>query len=191
MANGRLAVGRAKLQKASAEQINIIKPSKENFYNNLAKKLNDSNTSSRKFRSIIKNFVNGKETSIIPPLLVNINLSSNFREKASIFKDFFVQQCQSIANNSILPTNQIFYTQNRLRDFDIDSGKISKLINGLNPHKAHGHNGISLRMVKLCNLTTITKPLSVVYKSCLQQGVFPDEWKKGNIIPLCKKTLSK
>ena len=124
MANGRLAVGRVKLQKASAEQINIIKPSKENFYNNLAKKLNDSNTSSRKFRSIIKNFVNGKETSIIPPLLVNINLSSNFREKANIFKDFFVQQCQSVANNSILPTNQIFYTQNRLRDFDIYCGKI-------------------------------------------------------------------
>ena len=46
-------------------------------------------------------------------------------------------------------------------------------------------------MVKLCNLTTITKPLSIVYKSRLQQGVFPDEWKKGNIIPLCKKTLSK
>ena len=124
MANGRLAVGRVKLQKASAEQINIIKSSKENFYNNLAKKLNDSNTSSKTFRSIIKNFVNGKKTSIIPPLLVNINLSSNFREKASIFKDFFVQQCQSIANNSILSTNQIFYTQNRLRDFDIYCGKI-------------------------------------------------------------------
>ena len=90
MANGRLAVGRVKLQKASAEQINIIKSSKENLYNNLAKKLNDSNTSSRKFRSIIKNFVNGKETSIIPPLLVNINLRSNFREKANVFKDFFV-----------------------------------------------------------------------------------------------------
>ena len=31
---------------------------------------------------------------------------------------FFVQQCQPIANNSILPTNQIFYTQNSLRGFD-------------------------------------------------------------------------
>ena len=41
-------------------------------------------------------------------------------------------------------------------------------------------------MVKLCNLT-ITKPLSIIYKNCLQQGVFPDEWKKGNIIPVHKK----
>ena len=43
MANGRLAVDRVRLQKAGAELINIIKSSKENFYNNLAKKINDPN----------------------------------------------------------------------------------------------------------------------------------------------------
>ena len=75
-------------------------------------------------------------------------------------------------------------------DFDIDCGKISKLINGLNPNKVHGHDGTSIPMVKLCNLT-ITKSLSIIYKNCLQQGVFPGEWKKGNIIPVHKKTLSK
>ena len=31
MANGRLAVDRVRLQKASAKPINIIKPSKQNF----------------------------------------------------------------------------------------------------------------------------------------------------------------
>ena len=40
MANGRLAVDRIRLQKAGAELINIIKSSKENFYNNHAKKSN-------------------------------------------------------------------------------------------------------------------------------------------------------
>ena len=124
-----------------------------------------------------------KKTPVIPPLLVNKNLISNFMEKANIFNDFFVQQCQPIANNSILPTNQIFYTQNRLSDFDIDCGKILKLISRLNPRKAHCHDGISIRMVKLCNLT-ITKPLSVIYKTCLQQGVFSDDWKKDNVIPI-------
>ena len=108
-------------------------------------------------------------------MLVNNNLISNFREKANIFNDFFIQQYQPIANNGIVQTNQIFYTQNRLMDFD-DCGKILKLINGLNPHKAHGHDGISTRMVKLSNLI-ITKPLSIIYKNCLQQVVFPDDWK--------------
>ena len=72
----------------------------------------------------MKTFVNGKKSPIIPPLLVNNNLISNFREKDNIFNDFFVQQCQPIANNSFLPMNQTFYTQNSLRDFDIDCGKI-------------------------------------------------------------------
>ena len=91
MVNGRLAVDRARLQKAGAELLNIIKSSKENFYNNLAKKLNNPNTSSKTYWSIMKTFVNGKKTLIIPPLLVNNNLFSNFREKANIFNDFFVQ----------------------------------------------------------------------------------------------------
>ena len=37
--NGRLAVDRARLEKAGAELINIIKSSKENFYNNPLKKI--------------------------------------------------------------------------------------------------------------------------------------------------------
>ena len=142
MANGRLTINRVRLQQPGAELINIIKSSKENFYNKLVKKLKSSNTSNKTYWSLSKSFVNGRKAPIISPLLFNNNLISNFKEKANIFYDFFAQQCQPIANNSILPTNQIFYTQNRLRDFNIDYGKISKLINGLNPHKAHGHDEI-------------------------------------------------
>ena len=43
-------------------------------------------------------------------------------------------------------------------------------------------------MVKLCKLT-ITKPLPIIYKNCLQQGVFPDIWKKDNIISVHKKNF--
>ena len=95
----------------------------------------------------MKTFINGEKAPITPISMVNNNLISKCREKDNIFNDFFVQQYEIIANNSILPTNQIFYTQNRLRDSDIDCGKILKLSNGLNPHKAHGHDGISIRMV--------------------------------------------
>ena len=96
----------------------------------------------------------------------NNNLISTFGEKTK--NDFFfVQQCQPIANSSILSTNQIFYTQNRRRDSDIDFGKSLNLINELNPNKAYGHDGISTQMLKLCNLP-ITKTLSIIYKNCLQ-----------------------
>ena len=61
MANGRLAVDRVRLQKAGAELINTIKSSKENVCNNLVKKLNDPNSSSKTYWSITRTFVNGKK----------------------------------------------------------------------------------------------------------------------------------
>ena len=60
MANGRLAADRVRLQTAGAEPINIIKSSEENFYN-LAKKLNDPNTSTKTYWPMMKTFVNGKK----------------------------------------------------------------------------------------------------------------------------------
>ena len=39
MVNGTLTMDRIRLQKSGAELINIIKSSKENFYNNPAKKI--------------------------------------------------------------------------------------------------------------------------------------------------------
>ena len=85
-----------------------------------------------------------------------------------------------------------------LEGFDLNLGytpdcrKILRLINALNPHKAHGHDAISIRMVKWYYLA-ITRPLSIIYKNFLQQGAFPDEWKKENIIPVHtqKNPLSK
>ena len=62
MANGRLIVDRVRLKKADAELINIIKSSKENFWNNLAKKLNDPSTFNKTYWSLMKTFINGKKT---------------------------------------------------------------------------------------------------------------------------------
>ena len=61
MVNVRLVVDRVRSQKAGEELINIIKSSKENFYNNLVRKLNDPSTSNRTYWSIMKTFINCKK----------------------------------------------------------------------------------------------------------------------------------
>ena len=83
-------------------------------------------------------------------------------------------------------TNQIDYTHNRLRGFNIDSRKILKLIDGLNPSKAHGHNGIFIRVMKLFS-SAVTRSLSIIFQKYLKQGVFPDYWKKSYIISVHTK----
>ena len=62
-----------------------------------------------------------------------------------------------------------------------------KNINKLDSNKAHGDDLISIRMLKSCN-KSICKPLSIIFKSCLTEGIFPFEWKKANVVPIHKKT---
>ena len=64
--------------------------------------------------------------------------------------------------------------------------KILKLIQGLNSNKAHGHDGISIRMLKLCGLSII-KPLSLLFSNFAKDGFFSNNWKKANFFPVHKK----
>ena len=91
---------------------------------------------------------------------------------------FFIKNC------SKLPTNLRYITDKRLSTITTDNTE--KIIVSLNPSKAHGHDSISIRMLKICG-NTICKPLELIFKQALTTGVFPSEWKKGNIVPCCKK----
>ena len=41
---------------------------------------------------------------------------------------------------------------------------------------------ISIRMIKICG-ESILKPLELLFKSCLENGKLPIEWKKANVVP--------
>ena len=53
-------------------------------------------------------------------------------------------------------------------------------------NKAHGHNEISIGMLKLCE-SAITEPLYLIFRNCLSSNTFPDVWKKASVIPVRKK----
>ena len=55
-----------------------------------------------------------------------------------------------IINDSSLPNNHAIKSVNRLSDINIDTDTIIKLIRLLDLNKAHGCDGISIRMLKLC-----------------------------------------
>ena len=63
---------------------------------------------------------------------------------------------------------------------------IKRIICKLDPNKAHGRAMISIRMLKMSG-DAIIKPLFKILKNCLKCGIFPDDWKKGNIVPIFKK----
>ena len=76
-----------------------------------------------------------------------------------------------------------------------------KIIKSLDPNKAHGHDGISIRMLKLC-ASSISKPLFLLFEHSLENECFPNEWKakKGDkqliqnyrpvsLLPICRKLM--
>ena len=91
-----------------------------------------------------------------------------------------------ISNSSILPSRRFFKTNKRLFALNIKKDDILKIIRKLNVNKAHGHDDISIRMLKICD-SVITEPLSIIFKNCIDCRVFPGTWKMSHIIPAHKK----
>ena len=56
----------------------------------------------------------------------------------------------------------------------------------LSPEKARGWDNISIRMIKLCG-KAIVDPLRILFLSFLEEGVYPNDWKKSNVVPIHKK----
>ena len=60
------------------------------------------------------------------------------------------------------------------------------MIQNFDPNKAHGHDQVSITMLKLFS-TSICKPLEVIFNRFLETGTFPNDWKRGNVVPVFKK----
>ena len=135
---------------------------------------------------ILKTFVNGTKIPLIPPMLVGNRLVYDFLEKANLFNDYFSKQCTAIDNNSAIPANTSFVTEERLSTFEICPGDIVKIIRSLDPNKAHGPDEITIRMIKMC-ASSIVKPLAILFRNYFECEYFPKEWKKAKMLPVHKK----
>ena len=165
------------------QEINIAK---ENYYHKLSLQLNDPLTRPKKYWSILKTLLNGKKIPLIPPLFINSCFVSNFKEKAQAFNSFFALQCTHIENGSQLPNTINFATNDLIHNINFSSENIKSIIQNLNINKAHGYDGITVRMIKICG-ESICKPLELIFRTCIDEGIFPNQWKKANGVPIHKK----
>ena len=110
----------------------------------------------------------------------------DFKENAELFNDFFTMQCSLVNNNSELHSVLTKKTCKLLSTGEFSTNDILKIIRNLNPNKPHGHDMISIRMLKICD-ESICKPLRIIFRSYLESGKFPSEWKKANVVPVFNK----
>ena len=126
-----------------------ISNSKKIYFDNLAEKLSDSKLNQKAYWGILESFTNWKKIPIIPPLLINDQLVTNFNEKANNFNAYFAKQRSLIDNSSKLPMDQAPCTTSFLSSVDIKKSDILNILKSLDANKAYGHDDISTRMLKL------------------------------------------
>ena len=124
--------------------------------------------------------------SLVLPLLINNKILSGFTEKVNLFNDFFATQCTPLPNSSVLPSAISFKTQSRLSSISFEKEDILKRIRNLNVNKAHGHDKISIQMLKICD-SVLVEPLLLIYKNYINSEIFVDILKRSHIIPIYKK----
>ena len=115
---------------------------------------------------------------------------TDVKEKPELFNCFFSEQCSLLANHSELPTGLSFRTNKRLSSITFSAEYIGKIIQGLDDNKAHGHDKISIRMLKICG-DTICKPLGMIFRQVFTSSSFPSEWKKVISLRFIKKWQTK
>ena len=103
-----------------------------------------------------------------------------------MFNCFFAKQCSIISNSSELPSNNCKKTDKSI-SVTFTGDDIATFIQNLDLNKAHAHDTLSIRMLKLCG-KSICKPLDLIFQSCIKHGEFPTEWKKANVVPVHKKS---
>ena len=159
-----------------------IESSKERYYTRIANRLSNTQKSTKTYWSLLKIFLNNKKIPLIPPLFHENRFITDFKEKAELFNSFFSNQCSLLRSCSKRPTNPRYVTDKRLRTINFTADNTETIIVSLNSNKAHGHDNISMHMLKICGDTNC-KPLELIFKQALTTGVLSPKWEEGNIVP--------
>ena len=168
----------------------IIESNKRKYYSRVSKKLVDPMTRTKFYWSALKTFLNNKKVPCIPPLEHQNKYVTDFKEKAEISVSSFAEQCSLMNNSSKLPSTFLKRTDKFISLISLSSKDIARIIRDLDPNKAHGHDMISIRMLKICG-ESISKPLEIIFKSCIEKGRFLMNGQKQMWFQSIKKVISK
>ena len=89
------------------------------------------------------------KNSLHTPIVHEDKFVTDFQVKSEIFNSHFAKQCSLLKNESQIPPQLLPHTNTCLSTVRFSENDILKVIRKLDPSKAHGHDKISIRMLKL------------------------------------------
>ena len=100
------------------------------------------NKCNKTYCTILKAFYSGKKIPLIPPLIINDQLITDFQEKANYFNLHFAKQCTPIENDSSIPTETKCLCDATISAVDFEDQDILKTMQALDINDAYGHDNI-------------------------------------------------
>ena len=105
--------------------------------------------------SLLNHLLNNKKILLLPPLFHEDKFAMDFKEKAELFNAVFAKQ----------------HSDNRLSSASFYQDDIAKISQSYDPNKAHRHDNINIRMLKIYD-SSIYKPLEMILKQCTKLMFF-------------------
>jgi hypothetical protein len=68
----------------------------------------------------------------------------------------------------------------------INSEEIARRLKKLDSNKAQGADGVNSHVLKM-SVDSLVKPLEIIFKRSVSEGVVPNKWKIANVTPIFKK----
>ena len=90
---------------------------------------------------------------------------------------FLQNSAQLLKIKVFSPLLTIPVTDQYLTNIEFKKDDIKRIICKIDPNKAHGHDIISILMLKVSG-DAIIEPVFKIFKNCLKCVIFPDDWKK-------------
>lgn len=172
-----------------------------NFCNNLLKKVKRAyekdkvraaQTDSKRLWKAIKEITNTSKNTNHPNEL--LSLSTTPQSSLNEINRYFVNVGKTLADRvgqrkaSNTPASSSFQTLTQINSFVLEGTtevEVDRLILNLKPDCATGYDSISSSFLQTYK-NFLVPPLTFIFNSCLQHGVFPDSLKKSVICPIHK-----
>ena len=116
------------------------------------------------------------------------NLIKDEKQMASIFSNFFKSVFTEEDIVNIPEPEQMFKgtVEEQLTDIDINVERVRKKLKAMNPTKAPGDDDINPALLKE-TAEEIAEQVTDLFRSSLDKGHVPGDWKSSNITPIHKK----
>ena len=181
--NNPIHIQQFKTKRQEAKE--ALRTAKNNYYSTISDNLLSPDCTPKTFWKLVKGVYNPTNQSTIPTLIDNGTQYTNDTDKAEILNNHFIAQSVMPNSNAQLPPMH-YLTHARLDRIAVTPLMVKKILQSLNVNKAVGIDHIGNRILKEC-AESLSEPLSILFQSSLDQGIFPTSWKDAQVSAIFKQ----